>query len=330
MTRVRWLLLPILLMLMLSGCAPRIFGGDTAAAAETGGMVLDLPSIVLDVDSTGAVSSEQIPLDLIPGLGDITLPEDIVAAFVSNGNQYLQIETHPNGLVLFLDGKPFFGSVFYDDDVLNTLGPVLEILTASPDDAGDEEAAAEEESEEPDLVESMLPVLRNVGMGVTLRLPLAEGTARRDMPSIRGYKRKTSADMARIKREEQSLRVNEVPIQVAPDGSLSTSNFLVSIMLSQLPPGVGLPESALEGLSERGITSLTLATRPVGLTVGINGNQLPTMLWDSGELDNVLAWGSDSGYLAENVPELSPQVLGIVVPFLTGSPFNIELILPGG
>ena len=329
MTKARWLLLPILLMLMLSGCAPRIFGGDTAAAAEAGGMVLDLPAIVLDVDGTGAVSSEHIPVDLIPGLGGFSLPEDIVAAFVNNGNQYLQIETHPNGLVLFLDGKPFFGSVFYDDDVLAGLAPALEALTGPPD-AEDEAAADAEEADEPDLVESMLPVLRNVGMGVTLRFPLGEGAARRDVPNIRGYKRKTAADMARIKREEQSLRVNQVPIQVAPDGSLSTSNFLVSIMLSQLPPGVGLPESALEGLSERGITSLTLATRPVGLTVGINGNPLPTMLWDSGELDNVLAWGSDSGFLAERVPELSPQVLGIVVPFLTGSPFNIELILPGG
>lgn len=329
MTQARWFLLPILLMLMLSGCAPRIFGGDTAAAAESGGMVLDLPAIVLDVDSTGAVSSEHIPVDLIPGLGGFSLPEDIVAAFVNNGNQYLQIETHPNGLVLFLDGKPFFGSVFYDDDVLAGLAPALEALTGPTEDE-DEAAAVEEEADEPDLVESMLPVLRNVGMGVTLRFPLNEGAVRRDVPNIRGYKRKTAADMARIKREEQSLRVNQVPIQVAPDGSLSTSNFLVSIMLSQLPPGVGLPESALEGLSERGITSLTLATRPVGLTVGINGNPLPTMLWDSGELDNVLAWGSDSGFLAEKVPELSPQVLGIVVPFLTGSPFNIELILPSG
>ena len=67
--------------------------------------------------------------------------------------------------------------------------------------------------------------------------------------------------MAKVKQAEQSLRINEVPIQVAPDGSLSTSNFLVGIMLSQLPPGVGLPESALEGLNERGITSLRLATR---------------------------------------------------------------------
>lgn len=329
MTRVRWLLLPILLMLMLSGCAPRSFGGDTAAAAEAGGMVLDLPSIVLDVDRTGAVSSEQIPLDLIPGLGGITLPEDIVAAFVGNGNQYLQIETHPNGLALFLDGKPFFGSVFYDDDVLAGLGPALEALTASPEEDGDEDAAAEE-ADEPDLVESMLPVLRNVGMGVTLRFPLNEGAVRRDIPSIRGYKRKTAADMAKVKQAEQSLRVNEVPIQVAPDGSLSTSNFLVGIMLSQLPPGVGLPESALEGLNERGITSLRLATRPVGLTIGINENQLPTMLWDSGELDNMLAWGTSSGFIADKVPGLTPQALGILVPFLTGSPFNIELILPSG
>ena len=327
MTRVRWLLLPILLMLMLSGCAARTFGGDTAAAAAAGGMVLDLPSIVLDVDATGAVSSEHVPLDLIPGLGGFSLPENIVAAFVSHGSQYLQIETHPNGLALFLDGKPFFGSVFYDDDVLSGLGPALEVLSGP---AEDEEAATEEEADEPDLVESMLPVLRRVGMGVTLRFPVADGAARRDPPSIRGYTRKTDAAMAEIRRAERSLRVNAVPITVAPDGSLSTSNFLVSIMLSQLPPGVGLPESALEGLNERGITSLMLATRPVGLTISINGNQLPTMLWDSGELDNMLAWGTGSGFIAEEVPGLTEQALGILVPFLTGSPFDIELILPGG
>ena len=68
----------------------------------------------------------------------------------------------------------------------------------------------------------------------------------------------------------------------------------------------------------------------MGLTIGINENQLPTMLWDSGELDNMLAWGTSSGFIADKVPGLTPQALGILVPFLTGSPFNIELILPSG
>ena len=141
-----------------------------------------------------------------------------------------------------------------------------------------------------------------------------------------------------------------VPVRVATDpGAVATATVLLVCVktwatadaLAPLAPF--LPPDALAGLNlnadqlgqvkELGIQSLNVQTKPEGLAVTLNGNALPLLRWDSGQIDNLVKLGLQGGVLtaitdadAESLDALNQ--IGKFAPLLATTPLNITVSFP--
>ena len=112
-----WLSLLSVAVIALAGCAPRAFSGANASQAAPDALVVDLPALVIDIDSAGQPSIGNVPLKQLgdmfaPGqLDSLVVPSDIVALMTESNIQHFQIDNTPNGLLLLINGEPTNGEV---------------------------------------------------------------------------------------------------------------------------------------------------------------------------------------------------------------------------
>ncbi len=310
-----WLISFILLSALLIGCANRPTGGQTAAAAAEDSTFIDVPALILEFDEDGVPAMFNMPLSLLPGLDAVSLEPEMIARFTDGNVQYIQIDSHPLGMTILANGKPILG-FRYSDKELRT---ALNALSLFMDEQNESTLA---------MVSGVLPLLDNLGMGIIAKFPMKAGTSPIPTATRRSYSIMSSRDLAAAE-SAANRRVTELPIKVAPDGSLSSTNFMFAMVGGMIPP---LPMDQIGKLTEKGITEISVKTRPYGLIIGLNGNELPLMTLHDKELDNLLNFADQADLWSEYAPGLSPDILGIlrstVLPFLLGSNFNIVLTFP--
>lgn len=319
--RATWLpAITLILALLMSGCMPRATAGDATEAAGEDGLVLDLPTIVIDFDAEGNPSVAGVPLSEITGSPVSILPADTMDTIVSSDIQQVYIDNTVDGVKIFVNGLPvpslMWGGSTLDDtaSTLDALGGELSVL--SP----------------------LLPIVRQLGVGIVANFPGAGETA--SLPPME-VENSGAADLESAQDEfldgVGSAPVISIPVMYNPDGSW-TVNGLTDTEYSAIIPGVPwqslrLPPEALQGLVDAGVSEITVALGQDGLSISLGDTTLPELGWGDGELLNVVALAAqmgllDSVSLGDVAPEDVASVIGSLIPILQTADVAITAMIP--
>jgi hypothetical protein len=115
--------------------------------------------------------------------------------------------------------------------------------------------------------------------------------------------------------------------------TLEGLGMLAGFLPADALAGLNLQPDQLAQAKELGIQSLNVKTQPQGLAITLNGNALPLIRWDSGQMQNLVKLGLDGGALvaltgadAESLDAL--RQLGTFAPILETTPLDITVVLP--
>jgi hypothetical protein len=323
---ISWLTLLSVAVIALAGCAPRAFSGANASQAAPNALVVDLPALVIDIDSAGQPSIGNVPLSQLgstfaPGtLDSLVVPSDIVNLMTESNIQHLQIDNSPSGLLLLVNGEPI-PSVKWDGQILSdTAGLINQLGAGVP------------------VLEKLLPVITNLGIGAIVRFPMQAGAE-----AIPTYVE--SGEAARVAQQAQSdflTSVGTPPTITLPVfydasggwrvGDLSDSEWT---NLTGLPfQAARLQPAMIESIISSGITEVSVFTNQEGLHLSINGRALPYIGWADGEINHLLDVGEQLGLwntLADQGMNLG-EVMGLVetlLPAVQSTSTNINVYFPG-
>ncbi len=312
----------LLLALLLTGCANRPSWQATEDSGQ--GLAVTLPALVLQIDESGAVANALLD-PLIPSALDDLVSAELVGRFTAANIQHLQIDKHAAGTAIWLNGQPMFGSSRYDNAGLSEALDVLAILSDGAVDDPDSILTQ---------VKGLLPFLDSLEAGLILEFPRQSGVAALPYAATSDFVVTGEADLAAIEAEAQERGVAVVPISVAEDGSVTSENMMLSLILGMLPADMEakVPVDMLDTVAETGIVQLAIKTRASGLTIGINGSDLPLLLWNNGELDNLVALLKDEAAFNALLPdrdmEAMTPIFDTLIPVLTSANFDLVLNFP--
>lgn len=319
-----WALLLILSLGILAGCAPRP-GTPLAESFESDELYIDLPAIVIDFNaegqaSLGGVSVANLGSTAGIDLSALSLDPSIVSFFTLENIQHIQVVTNPDGLTILVNGLRVPSLVWDEGSLVATAETVKALGIALP------------------VLDRILPLVQQFGLGVTLRFPVAEGTEAIALGQMTATEGNSQQAEAFVEAVGTPPRIN-LPVVYAADGSFRVGD-LTAAEWAELVPGVPfdllqLSAEQIQSVTEAGLTSLSIATTPQGLQISANGEALPTISWGEGELQNVLDLpvvqnllaGALSGQGMESAEVV--DTIKSLLPVIQASDANITLFFPG-
>jgi hypothetical protein len=322
-----WLTLLSVAVIVLAGCAPRATSGLTASQATSDSLVVDLPALVLDFNAEGLPSVGNVPLaqlgaSFAPGMLDSLVIDPSMVALMSESNiQHIQIDNTAAGLLLLINGEPI-PSLKWDGQILSDTGGLIAQLGAGAP-----------------VLEEMLPVIANLGLGVIIRFPMQDGATA--IPTyVEGGE---SAVAARQAQADFLASVGDVPPTITlpvfydQDGTWRVGDLTDSewTNLTGLPlQAVRLQPQMIDSIIASGITEVSIYTNSEGLHLSINGSALPYIGWADGEINHLLALADQLGLwgtLADSGMNMG-EVIGMVetlLPAVQSTNTNINVYFPG-
>lgn len=289
---VVFLTLLLVVLTALAGCGPRATGGDVAATADESQIAIDLPALVVDVQPDGSLSIGGQPvaqLGAMAGqdLSTLIIPADTVDFLTAANIQHIQIDNTADGLLILVNGQAM-PSLAWDGEKLVATGEVLETLGGGLA-----------------LLDKLLPMVRSLGLGVTMRFPIAQGAEVLPMVVVDDQ----IAATARAAQQEFLDAVGTPPTFAATvtymaDGSWSVAG-LSQAELAQYLPAVqnylSLSPSLIQSASAAGIDKLTISTNTDGIFIAVNGKTLPYITWADGRINHILTLVQQTGLLGEGL-----------------------------
>jgi hypothetical protein len=322
---VTWATLLVLSLVLLAGCAPRP-GTPLTEAFESDELYVDLPAIVIDFDAQGQASLGGVSvanLGAVAGmdLSALSLDPTIVNFFTIENIQHIQVVTNPDGLTILVNGLRVPSLVWDEGSLVATAETVNALGIALP------------------VLDRILPLVQQFGLGMTLRFPVNEGNEAIALGQF------TSAEVDDQQAEAFLEAVGSTPPRInLPVVYDAEGNFRVGDLTAaewaELVPGVPfdllqLSSEQIQGLTEAGLTSLSLATTPQGLQISANDQALPTISWGEGELQNVLDLPVVQNLLVSALSGMGMESAEVVdtikslLPVIQASDANITLFFPG-
>jgi hypothetical protein len=320
----RWVVLVSLLLValtVLAGCGPRAAGGEMATRAGEGDLVVSLPALVLDVQTDGSVS---LGGQSLAGLGAqvgqdlsaLSFPPDVVDMMSLYNIQHIQIETTADGLLILINGQAI-PSIAWDGEKLVATAEALQSFGASIA-----------------LLDKVLPLIQTLGIGVTLRFPVAQGAEAVPIGTIEtGAAEEAMAAQRAFLESVGAPPEIQITVNYAADGSYEVAG-LTAAELQQIPgvnwSQLNLAASQITALQNAGIQELGLATNADGIFISINGETLPYLTWADGRINNLLNLAMESGLLS-TLPGMDPATLDLVagfVPVITASNVSLRVVFP--
>lgn len=315
--------LAIFASLLLTGCGARAGAGETAAAASDAALAVDLPALTIDFDANGAPSLGGAPLSsfaaLLPaGLADLNLGSDVVGQLTAANIQHIQITTVPTGLLILVNGEPI-PSLRWDSEKLANLGDVVDLLGPAA----------------PPVIKAVLPIISDVGVGVALRFPVAQGA---DMIPMQVAGDASAAATARAAQQAFAAEIGVAPVIRIPvvydiDGNYTVQGItdaewqaLTGAPFGQLKLDGNLVKDAVAA----GITGATVRTDAEGIHIALNGKELPVLGWAEGELSHLLKLAAGAGMLdaADMDAAALTQVVDALLPVIQSSNIEINVTFP--
>jgi hypothetical protein len=277
-------------LVLLVGCAPRATSGQIAASADESQIAVDLPALVLDVQADGSINIGGQALTEVGGgiaasvAGSAAFPAEMVSSITAYNIQHIQIDNTPEGLLILVNGRPI-PSLAWDGEKLVATAGVLEELGAGVA-----------------LLDRVLPLLTNLGVGVILRFPIASGEEA--LPLVAPESEAAAAAMAA--QQEFLASVGGPPvfhftINYAADGSWAIADMNQADWEALVPGATSmltLTPQTIAQISAAGITEIELATNTDGIFISINGQTLPYLTWADGRVQHLLTLAEESGLLA--------------------------------
>lgn len=310
-----WVSLLLVAMVVLSGCAPRAGAGMTAdMGGDDMGLVVDMPAIVLDVASDGSLSIGNVPLAqmgelLGQDLSGLAIDAGWVDYLSASNIQHMQVNNRPDGLLLLVNGEPIPSVAWDGDSLAATAGTLSALGVVVP------------------LLEKVLPLVQNLGLGAIVRFPVAADAA--VVPLYVEGDGSAAADAA-MAQEEFLAAVGEaptlhLPVHYAADGSWTVGD-LTDVEWTQLTgapwTNLRLNTAYINALGNAGVKQMSFYTDPAGIHVSINGQDLPYLTWGNGELNHVLDLASQVSLVQDFWNQMVPNAdMGEVMAY-------VESVLP--
>lgn len=311
----------LVVLLVVAGCGPRATGGQLAASAGSDQVVIDLPALVIDVQSDGSASvggQSLAELGALIGqdLSALTFPPDTVDFLTASNIQHIQIDNTADGLLILINGQAI-PSLAWDGEKLVATAEVLDILGGGVA-----------------LLDKVLPMVRNLGIGVTLRFPVAAGEA--PIPLVVVDDEVAARSLAA--QQEFLAAVGTPPtfqiaVTYAPDGTWTVMDMTQaewSQVMGMVPwEALNLPPDLVQGASAAGIKQVGLATNSEGIFISINGKTLPYIRWADGRINYVLALAERTGLLGDdpNIAQIIDTVEALL-PAVQASNVNLNVSFP--
>ncbi len=283
--------LAALTLLVATGCGPRLSGGETAQAISEDQAVVDLPAFVVDINAGGQPSVGGVPVAQLgtlanQDLSNLELPEEWVTYLTTTGVQHIQIDNSADGLTILVNGQSV-PSIAWNGESLMTTAATLETLGFGVP-----------------LLEQLLPLVEQMGAGVTIRFPVNEGV--QEIP-LAQMENSVSADEAAAAQQAFLEAVAAPPtirvvVSYSDDGTWVVEDLTGQQwqQLTNLPfTAANLEPSLVRGASAAGIQNITLSTNPQGIFVSINDEDLPYLSWENGEVLNTIALADELGLIEQ-------------------------------
>jgi len=305
-------LMSVLMMalVLLAGCAPRASAADTtkAASADESQIVVDLPALVLDVQPDGSIDVggkklAELGGNLSASLAGVNIPPSMVDNITAYNIQHIQLDNTPEGLLILVNGQAI-PSLAWDGDKLVATADVLEQLGSGVA-----------------VLDRVLPLIGDLGLGVILRFPLAQGEA--VLPMVAPQ----SDDAAKaIQAQKEFLDAVGTPpvvhftLAYNADGTWTIADInQADLSAMNLPLDMlNLTPDTIAKVTDAGIKEIGLSTNKDGIFISINGKTLPYLTWADGRVSHLLTLAKDTGLLS--------QVTGD--PNMSGAIDTIESLLP--
>lgn len=320
-----WLLglLAVFTALVLTGCGARAGAGETAAATTGAALAVDLPALTIDFDAEGVASLGGAPLSnfsavLPAALADLKLDKATVDQLTAANIQHIQVTTVPSGLLILVNGEAI-PSMRWTDEQLVNLGEVVELLGPAA----------------PAALKAVLPIITDVGVGVALRFPAAQGAEMIPMQVAGDASAATAAKAAQeaFMAEVGTAPVIRIPVVYDIDGNYTVQGItdaewqaLTGAPFGQLKLDGQLVKDAVAA----GITGATVRTDAAGIHIALNGKELPVLGWGEGELNHLLKLAAGAGLL-ESTGMDAAAIGGLVeglLPAIQSSSVEINVTFP--
>ncbi len=308
----------LIALLALTGCAPRAGAGEVAATAPADALVVDLPAIAIDFAQDGSASIGGIPIADIGGsLGmpiELPITGDQIAMLTGLGIQHIQLANEPTGLGIYVNGRQI-PSIGWD---ATTLEETANVLAGQP------------------ALAKLLPVVTQLGIGVTLRFPVPEGATAAPLvvpPSDSAASRLAESQESFLA-EAGSRPTISIPINYNLDGTWTAGGFPSSVLeatpLGPFLDSLTLTPTQIQRDIAAGIESIDVRLNDQGLAVVWNGTELPSLDWSGGKLASVVEVLEESGMIAGLGidPAVVQQVLDMALPMLTSSDISLQMTFP--
>lgn len=325
----QWLALVAVVVLFLSGCAPRAQQGETAKMAGAEKLAIDLPAIVIDFDAEGMPSVGNVPVAQLgtmfgaAGLDQFKLPPDSVKQLTDNNIQHIQINNMPDGLKLLVNGEEI-PSISWNGEMLTNTTDIVKMFGGNM----------------PNGLDKLLPVITHLGIGAILRFPVATG--KDAIPTYISGEASTAAKAAAaqdtyLKGVDGKPGVINIPIFYAADGSYRIADMSAeewtTLTGQAFWSGLRMNPNGLQSLAKAGVSQITLSTNADGIHIAINGKALPYISWADGKLNHALDLAGQMGLwnsLADQGMDVAmiTSTINTLLPMVTASEFNLNVFLP--
>lgn len=336
-----WAVLLFAVAFVFSGCTAR---GDDGSMVERGPdeLYVDLPTIVIDYAPDGSASIGGMsrastnggqaiyapPAEVNVGLGSIlssmALQPLWVQHFTASNLQHIRVTNGDEGIILLANGHRIPSLVWEEGSLIATADAVSALGLGVP------------------ALNRILPMVRNFGLGLVLRFPVAEGS---EAIPLSGVEETEGVAMARTIQQQVletlggSLPTVDIPILYHADGSWTLgelSDVDWTVLTSTPFYALRLPPELINGLTSSGVQTVGLSTDPDGIHISVNDIGLPYLSWGSGEIQNMLELTKQLGVF-DSISALLPgadieSVLALVenlLPIIQATSANVTIYLPG-
>ena len=239
--------------------------------------MIALPRIVVDIDAEGSPSISGITPALLSLAGmdpsQFRLPKEVVDALVAADIQHLEVLHKNDGLFIFVNGKPL-PHLSWTSQSITTLGNTVEKF-------GVLDASASQ------VVKTLLPRLQNIGINIAVKLPLKSGGT--EIP-LRDATAKTELPAASA--ASDVIAKTRLTLRFDADGVPSIAGVSTRDIETMFG-GMGfdfrmleLGSATVSNLQSQGIQHIVLHTTPDGITIYVNGEALPNIVWSEEYLNN--------------------------------------------
>jgi sulfur carrier protein ThiS len=299
-------------LLIVSACGSPAMMPATRAETESGEtFLIALPRVVLTADEGGAIGVEGLPLaalGLNTALGQ--LDPALVKQMQAAGIQHLELRDSGDGLAIMVNGQRLPG-IAWGPEGIQKLGDVLYLL--GPQLGLQGEALQQ-------ILTKLAPIIQRLGLSVAIKFPAAAGAAEvpfaTDEVALAAPK-SLEVDPSTVAKFEVKYDDQGVPSIMgvsARDIAALTGNNALPLALS--PDVIARAQAA-------NIQNMQVSTGPTGITVYLNGNPVPKIVWDEGMVGNTIdvishvnpALASYNGTLKQLAPVLTNTAVSVLLHF---------------